>query len=95
MAAAAILEIEKSPYLGRGLTVFDEFDTVMQFRPCADANWDSSDEWKVKLKREVELFQYGGGPLFHAAGIGFVRYYISLAFSRKTANINAKKTVVL
>jgi len=24
MAAAAILEIEKSPYLGRGLTVFDE-----------------------------------------------------------------------
>jgi len=29
--------------------------------------------------------------LFHAAGIGFVRYYISLAFSRKTANINVKK----
>ena len=24
MAAAAILEIEKSPYLGRGLIVFDE-----------------------------------------------------------------------
>jgi len=24
MAAAAILEIEKSPYLGRGLTDFDE-----------------------------------------------------------------------
>ena len=44
----------------------------------------------VKLKREVELFEYGG-LLFHAAGIGFVRYYISLAFSRKTANINVKK----
>ena len=29
--------------------------------------------------------------MFHAAVIGFVRYYISLAFSRKTANINAKK----
>jgi len=29
--------------------------------------------------------------LFHADGIGFVRYYISLAFSRKTANINGKK----
>ena len=97
MAAAAILEIEKSPYLGRVLTIFDKiwhgvhssillsfpsgkmskilklkvavaavlknhrhisaafwpistkFDTVMQFRPCADANWDSSEEWKVKL----------------------------------------------
>ena len=49
----------------------------------------------LKLKREVELFQYGG-LLFHAAGIGFVRCYnISLAISRKTANINVKKTVVL
>ena len=30
---------------------------------------------KSKLKREVELFQYGG-LLFHAAGTGFVWYYI-------------------
>jgi len=28
--------------------------------------------------------------LFHTAGTGFVRYYISLKFSRKTANINVK-----
>jgi len=34
-------------------------DTVVQFRPCADANWDSSGEWKVNLNREVELCQYG------------------------------------
>jgi len=32
---------------------------VTQLRPLADANGDSSEEWKVKLKREVELFQYG------------------------------------
>jgi len=38
MAAAAILKIEKSPYLGRGLTDFDKFNTVTQFRPRADAN---------------------------------------------------------
>ena len=37
--------------------------------------------FEVKLKREVELFQYGD-LLFHAAGTGFVRYYISLTFSR-------------
>jgi len=59
----------------------------------ADANSDSNDEWKVKLKREVELFHYGD-LLFHTAGSGFVRYYISLKFSTKTANINVK-TVVL
>jgi len=47
---------------------------VTQFRPRADANEDSSDEWKVKLKMEVELLQFGG-LLFHAAGTGFVRYY--------------------
>jgi len=34
---------------------------------------------------EVELFQYGG-LLFLAAGTGFVRYYIFLTFSRKTAD---------
>jgi len=62
----------------------------MQFRPCADANWDSRDEWKVKLKREVELFQCGG-LLFHAAAWNcFVLYYISLTFSGKTANIKVK-----
>jgi len=44
---------------------------------------------KSNLKREVELFQYGD-LLFHTAGTGFVRYYISLKFSRKTANINVK-----
>jgi len=38
------------------------------------------DEWKVKLKREVELFHYGG-LLFHTARTGFVRYYIPLKFS--------------
>ena len=30
--------------------------------------------FEVKLKREVELLQYGG-LLFHSAGIGFVRYF--------------------
>ena len=44
-------------------------------------------------KREVDLLQYGG-LLFQAVGTGFVRYYISLVFSRKTANLNVK-TVVL
>ena len=51
---------------------------------------DSSDEWKVKLKRKVELFQYGA-LLLYTAGTGFVRYYISLKFSTKTANINVNK----
>ena len=47
---------------------------------------------RSNLKGEVELFQYGG-LLFHTAGTGFVQYYISLKFSRKTANIglNLKK----
>jgi len=49
----------------------------------------SRPRFEVKLKREVELFQYGG-LLFHSAGTGFVRYYISLKFSRKNANINYK-----
>jgi len=53
----------------------------------------SRPRFEVKLKREVELLQYGG-LLFHSATTGFVRHYISLKFSRKTANINVK-TVVL
>jgi len=36
----------------------------------------------LKLKREVELIRYGG-LLFHSAGTGFVRHYISSKFSRK------------
>jgi len=73
MTEAAILK--NRHILATVWPISTKFDTVMQFRPCADANWDSSDEWKVKLKREVELFQYGG-LLFHAAGTGFVRHYI-------------------
>ena len=42
---------------------------------------------KSNLNREVELFQCVG-LLFHTAGTGFVQYYISIKFSRKTANIN-------
>jgi len=34
----------------------------------------SRPRFEVKLKREVELLQYGG-LLFHSAGTGFVRYY--------------------
>ena len=34
------------------------------------------------LKGEAELFQYSG-LLFHTAGTGFVKYYISLKFSRR------------
>ena len=37
MAAAAILEIENSPYIGRGLTVFDEMwhgDALSPLRWC-------------------------------------------------------------
>jgi len=34
--------------------------------------------------------QYGGLS-FHTAGNGFVQYYISLKFSRKTANKKYKK----
>ena len=44
-----------------------------------------------KSNLKVELFQYGG-LLFHAAGTGFVQYYILLTFSRKTANINVKNS---
>jgi len=88
MAAAAILQ---NGYISATVwPISMKFDMVTQFHPCADANWDSSDDWKVKLKWEVELFQYGG-LLFHAAGTGCVGYYVSLTFSRKTANINVKK----
>jgi len=45
---------------------------------------------RSNLKREVESFQYGG-HLFHTAGTGFVQYYLSLKFSRETANINVKQ----
>jgi len=45
---------------------------------------------RSNLKREVELFQYGG-LLFHTARTGFVQYYISLKFSRKTANKSFEK----
>jgi len=45
----------------------------------ADANKDSSDEWKVKLKWEAELFQYGC-LLFHDVGAGFVRYHSVYVF---------------
>jgi len=37
--------------------------------------------------------QYGGLSL-HTAGNGFVQYYISLKFSRKTANTNVKNNVL-
>jgi len=50
----------------------------------------SRPRFEVKLKREVELLHYGS-VLFHSAGTGFVRYYISLKFSRKTENIKCKK----
>ena len=75
MAAAIILKKSKNRHISAAVwPISTKFDTVMQFRHFADANWDSGDEWKVKLKREVELMQYGG-LLFHAAGTGFVRYY--------------------
>jgi len=79
MVAAAILENRKSQYLGCGLTDFDNI-------------WHS-DAVKTLLKRPTVQnlkFPYGG-VLFHTAGTGFVRYYISLKFSRKTANIYVKK----
>ena len=43
------------------------------------------------FKKEVELFQCGS-ILFHNAGTGFVQYYVSLTFSRKTTNINVKNS---
>jgi len=41
------LEKSKNRHISAAVwTISTKFDTVMQFRPCADANWDSSEELK-------------------------------------------------
>jgi len=55
MSMSAILKIFTTSYAADG-PIHMKLDALVQ----TDANSDSNDEWKVKLKREVELFQYGG-----------------------------------
>jgi len=56
MAAAAILEIEKSPYLGRRLTVFDEIwhgvhSSILSSLPSGKI----SKIWKLKMAAAAVL----------------------------------------
>ena len=91
MPAAAILKNRK---IALSQTRFDWFRrNLTRWRSFALALMETKipvTSGKSNLKfRKVELFQYGA-LLLYTAGTDFVRYYIPLKFSRKTANINVK-----
>jgi len=90
MAAAAILKNGKIDisrprfdWFRRNLTRWCSFTLALMQTEIPVTSGKSN---LIKLRKEVELFLQYGGLLFHAGGTGFVRYYISLVFRRKTAN---------